>query len=1008
MLHPTRDPEVLLRHAGFVRGLARELVFDAELARDVEQETWLRALQHAPRDLRSPRAWLAAVVRSIAQRSARRSAALRDVERRAERDARHDGRHEGFPSPDELLEQEQARRALVEAVLALEEPLRGTLVLHYLDGLELREVARRTDVPVETARSRVKRGLARLREELRHSHSSDAWTLALVRVFELDPPRLARGFELFSRGLSPLATTMTTTHKLASIVAALTLGLLSGWWWIERDPSSARTPASASAGELAGGASHPTEMPARVAKPQVREPLVDTPRGGAIGRTSELGTLRVHVVWASDGTSATQLEVCADGQDLPSTMARRRAHTDEHGEVEFSALPAGLWFVHASLSDITFAQIRAGETAQIELAIPRGIAVRGSVVDASGTPVSGADIYLSAGVNAAPYDVSLVARSDVHGRFELRSAPSRVGACLSARAKDRAPTPQFVLTGAPRSVAEVQLVFEVEGVRLGGRVLGPSGEPLEGAQVLVGSEREIAYRTQADGTVSQAPIGELVTTDSSGAFALDGVARAEVTVQVRARDCAPWSSRCDARVLRHLDVRLERSARLHGVVRDASGRALSNARISTEGTSFFARASTRSSADGSYALEDLGAGSLRVRVESARTDVSILPTSSEALTRSFELVAGADVVWDPELGGGAELRGRVELAGAALDGWLVRGSRPVTALEPRSEDAWRPFAEARTDADGRFVLHDCPPAVDVTLFGRSTSPFPLARVEAVRPGEAEIVLRPDPALLPSASIHGRLVDAQRHPVGNADVVARCPTVGTTLTHPDPDSGRFEFQALPPGQWTLEVDAHVAGWAARILEPRALRSEDRWDVGELTLGAGGALVVALHRAPGVDGGAAQVVVLGEDGRPVQWIEVREDLARSRPLPPGRYRVVLAGLQVSARTVTVVGGDETRIEMWLAPAEEVTARIRGVGGLPPGGRAEVRLRGSDGEIVWWGESASSAGDAHELRWQLSPGSYRAEIAAPDARDAAVEFSVPQASGAPVTVDLALPSR
>src|SRR5262245_56869158 len=47
---PSTDLDALHAHSAYVRGLARELVFDAGLARDVEQETWLAALEHAPRD----------------------------------------------------------------------------------------------------------------------------------------------------------------------------------------------------------------------------------------------------------------------------------------------------------------------------------------------------------------------------------------------------------------------------------------------------------------------------------------------------------------------------------------------------------------------------------------------------------------------------------------------------------------------------------------------------------------------------------------------------------------------------------------------------------------------------------------------------------------------------------------------------------------------------------------------------------------------------------------------
>jgi hypothetical protein len=46
----TRDPEFYLSHSGYVRALARHILFDEHLAADVEQQVWLAALEHAPRD----------------------------------------------------------------------------------------------------------------------------------------------------------------------------------------------------------------------------------------------------------------------------------------------------------------------------------------------------------------------------------------------------------------------------------------------------------------------------------------------------------------------------------------------------------------------------------------------------------------------------------------------------------------------------------------------------------------------------------------------------------------------------------------------------------------------------------------------------------------------------------------------------------------------------------------------------------------------------------------------
>jgi len=147
------DPEALLAHGNHVRGLARELVFDAALAQDVEQETWLAALEQAPRDPAATRGWLAAIVRNMARRAWRSNA------RRTARERAQAGAERVVPTPDEVLEREEQRRQLVEAVNALEEPYRAALVLRWLEGHEPAEVARRLEVPIETAKTRLKRGL---------------------------------------------------------------------------------------------------------------------------------------------------------------------------------------------------------------------------------------------------------------------------------------------------------------------------------------------------------------------------------------------------------------------------------------------------------------------------------------------------------------------------------------------------------------------------------------------------------------------------------------------------------------------------------------------------------------------------------------------------------------------------------------------------------------------------------------------------------------------------------
>ena len=66
----------------------------------------------------------------------------------------------------DVVEREERRRAVVAAVLALAEPLRDAVLLRFYEGLPPREIARRLAVPVETARTRVKRGVEQVRARL--------------------------------------------------------------------------------------------------------------------------------------------------------------------------------------------------------------------------------------------------------------------------------------------------------------------------------------------------------------------------------------------------------------------------------------------------------------------------------------------------------------------------------------------------------------------------------------------------------------------------------------------------------------------------------------------------------------------------------------------------------------------------------------------------------------------------------------------------------------------------
>ncbi|MCB9892698.1 MAG: sigma-70 family RNA polymerase sigma factor [Planctomycetes bacterium] len=158
-----------------IRLLVRSLLFDPERVDDVVQEVWVAALENAPRQRESVRAW----VRTVAQRVIHRENAR--ARNRRQREALS-ARSEALPSTAAFVERESVRAQVVQALLSLDEPYRTAIRLRYFEEYSIPRIARVLDVPRETVRTRLKRGLKKLRWRLDDLHDGDRrrWQLALV------------------------------------------------------------------------------------------------------------------------------------------------------------------------------------------------------------------------------------------------------------------------------------------------------------------------------------------------------------------------------------------------------------------------------------------------------------------------------------------------------------------------------------------------------------------------------------------------------------------------------------------------------------------------------------------------------------------------------------------------------------------------------------------------------------------------------------------------------------
>jgi RNA polymerase sigma-70 factor (ECF subfamily) len=148
--------EALRRHTPVLLAAARALVRDESDARDLVQTTLEIAARKAGdlRDAASLRSWLLAVQTREAFRLRRRLARVIRLNRQIAETQMSSG-----PDPDVI--------ALRTALAVLRPRARAAVVLHYLAGLPVADVARAMGISENTTKGHLKAGVARLREELR-------------------------------------------------------------------------------------------------------------------------------------------------------------------------------------------------------------------------------------------------------------------------------------------------------------------------------------------------------------------------------------------------------------------------------------------------------------------------------------------------------------------------------------------------------------------------------------------------------------------------------------------------------------------------------------------------------------------------------------------------------------------------------------------------------------------------------------------------------------------------
>lgn len=480
------SPEDLLAHSDFVRSLARSLVIDSNDAADVEQKTWLTALEHPPATPHSPRGWLSTVVRNFAVTLHRRENRRKKYEQASVRSM-------SMTTPEEIALRKEAIRQMTQAVLSLEEPYLSTIIMRFYEDMPVKDVAERLGMPLETVKTRIQRGLRILRRRLDNANggSRKKWCLALAPLAGLKltagtaaAAGTAIGVETGSFGFLFMLAKLKV-----GIAAALLVGLSVTLYQLfpEAPVQEAEIPAASTAapnlGDSGGGHYNALEGDEPFDRYMDRSDRVALAPSGLFcsGRVTDLETGAPVQVFDFF------LNVCHCDEGAGDTHIHETVE-DEEGRFSFSLEKGGPAYIRISSSQYRWKELWDIEISDeigltdLKIELDPGLKLSGRVVeDATNRPISNAIV----GPAMYPYDTDVVwlrllefnekclhAVTDEEGRFTL-SGLHRNEKKIAALHSDFAEGSVRVVPGSEEEV-EIRLK---SGYRIFGRAMDDEGKP---------------------------------------------------------------------------------------------------------------------------------------------------------------------------------------------------------------------------------------------------------------------------------------------------------------------------------------------------------------------------------------------------------------------------------------------------------------------------------------------------------------------------------------------------
>jgi RNA polymerase sigma-70 factor (ECF subfamily) len=814
----------LLAHREWVRRVARALVIDESRAADLEQQVWLAALEHPPREARSLRAWLGTVLRNTAAKM------RRSEERRGRREEAVPP-PSGPPGPDEVVAEAEAHERVVRKVLALEEPYRSTVLLRYFEDLSAADVATRMGVPMETVRTRLRRALEQVRARLDRDHDGDrrAWCLLLLPLARRAgaPPRNTATAAPVAAGLLG-GILMGTAAKLAAATVVAGIAGLLLWTRPWAAPPGAPLPGPA-APAVADAAPPAPPKPEEARAPDPVPPAAAPAPGAVQARVEVVGTDRRPVagavIRAEDPEAAAKIRqvgwpFSATDAPKPRVLAAE-ARTDEAGLATLPVPRAGSWWIRVEAEGFApgFCRpwLRADMGSPVRVILRKGFALEGFVRDPSGQPLAGAVVSLE---------------PDRGGR-EKRSAPP-TGSDGRYRMEGLADGSFRLRVRIPRGIVHTADTLRIPGVerydvRIGGGVTvkgrvvdDATGLPLEGASVAA----EVTT-----GGKDFAGMGT-ATTGPDGAFQVVDLPPGDHGVRITARkdgyrQSPPWDNRqptfpgvVASGTVWEKEVRLQAGVdvspfpapapevkggepgTVEGIALDPAGAPAAGASVScwSSAKPFGPALLADTDAAGRFRFDKVpaGSGSLYARPRGKGIGGSLgykLESQQDLRNLTVRMEAGGSVSGRVRRSDGASA------AGTSL--WYANGTFAGTAKRNlpflASDDHLVVVVE-----NGSFHIDDL--SSGMVLLMASADGCPLAAPEPLELAEGQNIEGVEVVLEPGLAIAGCVVDEAGSPVPGARITVEGLVNSAVVAAVTGAEGTFRIDGLPARSYGLSVEA----------------------------------------------------------------------------------------------------------------------------------------------------------------------------------------------------------